>query len=282
MGLKLLKIGQINRLTVFETCSTGHYLRAQNSDLEILLPQALGPKHLALGQKVEAFTYYDSDQVLMATTEVPNALVGEFALMTVVETKQFGAFFDWGIKKDLLVPDTELRLRVHLDEEHIIRICVDENTNKIYGTTKINPYIQASEFDIEPEQKVTVVPAIEEELGYRCIINKKYIGMIYYNEIFQDIYIGEPIEGVVKKLREDGLVDVALQVQGFKNLVNAKEKILAYLKESGGKSTLHDKSSPQEISDILNMSKKTFKSTIGMLYKEQKILINKDGIELIG
>lgn len=277
----MLKIGQINELTVFETCDTGHYLRAEGSELEILMPQALGPKYLTVGQKLEAFTYYDNDQVLMATTKMPNAFVGEYALMEVVETKQFGAFFDWGIQKDLLVPDTELRLRVNTNEEHIVRICIDENTNKIYGTTKLNPYIQSSDFDIKPEDKVSVVPAIEEDLGYRCIINKKYIGMIYYNEVFKDIYKGKPLEGVVKKIREDGLVDVALQIQGFQNLVNSKDKVLAYLQESGGKSPLHDKSTPDEIGDILNMSKKTFKSTIGMLYKDKKILIHKDGIELI-
>lgn len=277
----MLKIGQINKLTVFDTCDTGHYLRASGSDLEILMPSSLGPKQLTIGQKIEAFTYYDNDQVLMATTQMPNAFVGEYALMEVVETKQFGAFFDWGIQKDLLVPDTELRIRVHREEEHIVRICIDQNTKKIYGTTKINPYIQGSDFDIKAGDKVKAVPVIEEELGYRCIINKKYIGMIYYNEVFKDVEKGLPLEAVVKKIREDGLVDVALQIQGHQNLVNSKDKILLYLQEIGGKSPLHDKSTPDEIGDILNMSKKTFKSTIGMLYKDKKIIIHKDGIELV-
>jgi predicted RNA-binding protein (virulence factor B family) len=282
MELKLLKIGQVNKFTVLKACSEGHYLKTQESDIEVLMPDFLGPKDLTIGQEIEAFTYYEDDELLIATTEIPNALVDEFALMNVVEVKDFGAFFDWGCKKDLLVPETEQRLPIRRHESHIIRICVDERTNKIYGTTKINKYIQETIFEIEENEKVSLVPATDEELGFRCIINKKYIGMIYHNQIFQPVIIGEPLEGIVKKIRVDGLVDVDLQVQGFKNLVNAQDKIMAYLEQIEGKSPLHDKSSPDEIRDTLNMSKQTFKNTIGILYRAKKIIINKDGIELVG
>lgn len=281
MEPKLLKIGQINELTIIGPCSDGYYLRAEGSDEKVLLPEAYAPRGLEIGQKIEAFLYCDDDKLLIATMEIPNAVVGEFALMDVVEVKQFGAFFDWNHDKDLLVPDTEQRFPVRMYESHVVRVCIDERTNKVYGTTKINKYIQEADFDIDEDQQVSLVPVSKEELGYRCIINRKYIGMIYHNEIFQQIEIGVPLEGVVKKIRVDGLVDVALQVQGFKNLVNAQDKIMAYLQQLGGKSPLHDKSSPDEIRNTLNMSKQTFKNTIGILYRSKKITIHKDGIELV-
>ena len=167
------------------------------------------------------------------------------------------------------------------DQYYIVRVCLDERTNKIYGTTKIGKYIAASEFDIEEKDRVRVIPARKEELGYRCLINEKFIGMIYYNEIFQDIEIGCELPGFVKKIREDGLVDISLQQIGFERLDSTQETILNYLRKNGGKSSLHDKSSPDEIKATLNMSKKSFKSSIGMLYKQKKILIHKDGIELL-
>lgn len=275
------KIGQINELTILETCSDGYNLKAEDSDDLVLLPEAYAPRNLEIGQKLEVFLYCDDNQVLIATTEMPNALAGEFALMKVVDVKPFGAFLDWNHDKDLLVPESEQRFPIRLGESHVVRICIDERTNKIFGTTKINKFIQEAEFDIDDGDSVTLVPVTDEELGFRCIINRKFIGMIYHNEIFQDITMGEPLQGIVKKVRLDGLVDVALQVQGFKNLVNAQDKILAYLAELGGKSPLHDKSSPDEIRSTLNMSKQTFKNTIGILYRAKKIIINKDGIELV-
>lgn len=277
----MLKIGKINELTTLETCGEGHYLKAEGSDVKILLPEAYGPKDLEIGQKLQAFLYYEDDQLLIATTQIPNALVGEYALMDVVDVKQFGAFFDWNHDKDLLVPVTEQRIPIGRHESHIVRVCIDERTNKVFGTTKINKYIQEADFDIDEGDKVKLVPVTDEELGYRCIINRKYIGMIYHNEIFQSIETGKPLEGIVKKIREDGLVDVALQAQGFKNLVNAQDKIMAYLQQNEGKSPLHDKSSPDDIRATLNMSKQTFKNTIGILYRSQKIMIKKDGIELV-
>lgn len=263
-----------------DTSNEGHYLKAENSNQEIFMPKSFAPNGLKVGQKVKAFVYAEDDQALLATTKFPSAMVGEYAFMNVVRVMSFGAFFDWGFNKDLLVPETEQRLPIEEGESHLIRICLDERTNKIYGTNKINKYIQDTDFQIDIKDKVKLTPVIDEELGYRCIIEKKYIGMIYHNEIFQPITLGQSLEGVVKKIREDGLVDVALQPQGFINLVGAQDKIIAYLEQSGGKSPLHDKSSPKEIRDTLNISKQTFKNTIGILYKARKIVIKKDGIEL--
>ena len=184
----------------------------------------------------------------------------------------------------MFVPESEQRQEIYPGDIEIIRVCLDERTEKVYGTTKIGKYIKSSNFEkynLKEGDKVNITPVKEEKLGYRCLINKDFIGMIYYNQIFKQINLGESLEGVVTKLRDDGLVDASLQVTGFpKNLINSKDKILAYLEENGGKSHLHDKSSPQEIREILGMSKQTFKNTIGMLYRERKIVITKTGIHL--
>ena len=226
------------------------------------------------------FIYHDNSGSLLATSEVPYAQVGEYALLTAVEVQEFGAFFEWGLSKDLLVPGNEQRSDVRRNDEHLVRICLEEGTNRIFGTTKIAQHIEDSDFDISDGDKIKIVPVLNEELGYRSIINKKFIGMIYHNEIFKNIRIGNEYEGVVKKIRNDGLIDAALQVQGVRNLIDSKDIIIDMLEKRGGKSPLHDKSSPDEIKKVLGMSKQTFKKAIGMLYKERKIIIHKDGIEL--
>lgn len=281
MEIELIEVGQINELIVYKKEPKGFILNDPLSDDTAFLPNHAEEMKLSIDHRVEVFVYLDNENNLIASRTKPYALVGEYALMTAVESLRIGAFFDWGIRKDLFVPDNEQRDRIYEGDQLILRVCLDDRTEKVYGTTKIGKYIKASQFDIKEGDKVSIIPAKKEELGYRSIINKKFIGMIYYNEIFKDIKIGEPLEGVVKKLREDGLVDAALQTQGFQNLVNSKDKILAYLQENGGDSHLHDKSSPQEIRDILGMSKQTFKNTIGMLYRERKIIITKTGIKLV-
>lgn len=277
----MIEVGQINDLLVVEGDSKGYFLKAEDHEERAFMPSSFAQRSLNVGDKLKVFIYLDTSDCLLATSHFPNAVVGEYALMRVVETTHFGAFMNWGITKDLLIPDTEWKEPVHMGESHIVRVCEDDRTERIYGTTKLGKYIEASDFDIMDGDRVKIVPATKEKLGYRCIINKKIIGMIYHNEIFTDIVIGKSIDGVVKKIRNDGLVDCALQVQGIKNLVDSKDVILEFLKENGGKSELHDKSTPDSIKAALGMSKQTFKNTIGMLYRDRKIIIKKDGIELV-
>lgn len=276
----LIDIGQINHLEVHRKFKSNYLLRAPDFDVDVTLPAEEVENELEVGDKVKAFVYVDNKDEPVASMKLPFAMVDQYFVAKVVETHQFGAFVNWGITKDLLVPDTEQKERMGQDRYYIVRVCLDERTNKIYGTTKIGKYIQDSKFDIKVKDKVKVIPAKKEELGYRCLINGKFIGMIYYNEIFQNIEMGTELKGIVKKLRPDGLVDVSLQKLGIGNLENAQDVIINYLSKNGGKSKLHDKSSPDEIAQALNMSKKSFKSAIGMLYKQKRILIHKDGIEL--
>jgi predicted RNA-binding protein (virulence factor B family) len=246
------------------------------------MPPALCPDDISLEDEIDAFVFADTKGLLIATSETPIAQVGEFAHLKAIEIQDFGAFFDLGITKDLLVPGNEQKVRItREDVYHLVRVCLEEGTDRIFGTTKFGKYLENMDFDIKEGDKVDLFPVDDSDLGYRVIVNKKYLGLIYHSEIFKEIELGTPVEGYVKKIREDGFVDCALQIQGIKNLDNSKRVILNHLFKQNGKSHLHDKSSPDEIQRILNMSKKTFKNALGMLYKDKMVLIHKDGIELI-
>ncbi len=277
----MIEIGKIDEFVVVRDGISGFYLRKPNSEGEVFMPPSMAPTGLEVNQQIRAFVYLDTKANMVATSKLPSAVVGEYALMKVVDVQEFGAFFDWGIEKDLLVPGNEQKVKVKSDEYYIVRVCLEEESDRIYGTTKIGRYIKNSKCDLHAGNKVSIVPAQKSDLGYRVIINKKFIGMIYSNEIYSDIQVGNNYEGVIKKIRSDGLVDVSLQSLGVKNLVDAKNKIIDMLVKGGGKSNLSDKSSPADIKQMLGMSKKTFKNAIGMLYRERKIVINRDGIELV-
>ncbi|WP_044557282.1 CvfB family protein [Halobacteriovorax marinus] len=277
----MVEIGQINKMVISRVSDGGSFLKLSDEIDEVFMPNNLGPLSPVVGQAVDAFVYVDTAGKLVATDQTPSAVVGEYALMRAIEVQEFGAFFDWGIDKDLLVPGNQQKMRVRKFEDHIVRVCIEEETDRVFGSTKLGKYISESNFDITKGDEVEIVVAHKSELGYRVIINKKFIGMIYDSEIFQDIQVGGKYSANVKKIRDDGLVDISLQPLGVKNMLDSKEVILEFLKDQGGSSHLNDKSSPEDIKRSLNMSKKTFKAAIGMLYKDKKIAISKSGIELL-
>ncbi|WP_412474325.1 S1 RNA-binding domain-containing protein [Halobacteriovorax sp. YZS-1-1] len=277
----MVHIGKINLLKVLKKLHNGYRLIDQEGTQEVFLPEDFAPLKITIGGDLKVFIYPDTQGELVATTEMPFACVGEYALLKVVEVQEFGAFFDLGISKDLLVPGNEQKIKVRPYESHLVRVCKEDGTGRIFGTTKLGQYIQGSDFDISEGDQVDIQIASQTELGHRVIVNRKFIGMIYKNETFQRVLVGNTYQAFVKKIREDGLVDVALQEQGIKNLVDSKDVILDFLKRNGGSSILHDKSSPEDIKNFLGMSKKTFKKSIGMLYKDKLIEINDNGIKLV-
>ena len=276
----MINIGSINNLLVKRETDSGFYLCEPDGNSEVFLPPAMSDKKIEIDQMLDVFVYVDNKEQLIATTGKPHAVVGEYALMESIDVQEFGAFFDWGIEKDLLVPGNEQNFKVKEGLEYLVRVCLEEGTDRVFGTTKLGKYIQSSVFDINEGEKVSVVSTEETELCFRVIINKKFIGMIYFSEIFKEVKIGFETEGYVKKIREDGLVDCALQIQGIKNLDQSKTVILKYLYANEGKCHLHDKSDPLEIRALFGMSKKTFKNAVGMLYKDKRIVLKDDGIEL--
>jgi len=284
-----MEIGKIREFKVISSEENGHYitlLEHEGDDAQdIFMPHLRNNSELSHELKVddiiEAFVYHDDNGGLVASQLLPDAEVEEFALLKVVDSQPFGAFLDWGLEKDLFVPAKKQKKPMQVGELYLVRVCYDRESGKIYGTTKFDSMLATLDFDIRDGDQVEVIPAEEHELGYRCIVNRRYIGMIYHNEIFEKIKLDREYEGHIKKIREDGLIDLSLQVQGIKGLDAAAKKILEFLKKNGGKLKLHDKkSSPEQIKQVLGMSKKTFKSSVGMLYKARKIVITDDGIEL--
>lgn len=280
MRLTVINIGKVNTLVIDRETNSGFYLRDPEMDYEVFMPPSLATSPIILGSEINVFIYPDTTGSLIATEKIPVAVVGEYALLKAVNVKEFGAFFAWGLDKDLMVPGNEQKVKVKENEYHLVRICIEEGTDRIYGSTKLGKFIEESMFDIYPADKVRLTPYQATDLGYKVVVNKKFIGMIYTNEIFSPIKIGQTYDGVVKKVREDKLVDASLQVQGFDNVLSAKDKVLHLLNNAGGSLALHDKSSPEEIYKHLQMSKKTFKNAIGMLYKDRLIVIEEKGIKL--
>lgn len=277
-----MKIGKINKLVVEGKGEDGYTLRDPESEQTAFLPNRNVDKNLKTNDLVKVFVYLDtSTQRPLANTNFPLALVDEFARLEVIEAPEFGAFLDWGIEKDLLVPGNEQKRKLRVGERALVRVCMEEGTNRIYGTTKFGKHLQNAVFDVHEKSKVDIVPVEESELGFRCIVNKKYLGLIYHSEIFERIDLGKRYRAYVKKIRTDGLLDLALQPQGARNLFESKDRVLEIIKKNSGRVSVTDKSSPEDIYDMFGMSKKSFKAAVGMLYKDRQIVIQKDGIELV-
>ncbi|MCO4754518.1 MAG: hypothetical protein KC478_08540 [Bacteriovoracaceae bacterium] len=278
----MIEIGKMNTLTVESKGGEGFLLTQEESGEHCFMPHSLAGENIKTNEQVDVFVYLDSNSKrLLATSEIPHAFVGEYGYMEVIDVQPFGAFLDWGINKDLLVPGNEQKEKLRLGEKYLVRVDLEEGAERVFGSTKLGKYIDDTEFDILENDKVELQPVEDTELGYRCIINRKYIGMIYHNETFTHVKLGKFYEGYVKKLREDGLIDASFQVQGVGNLFQSKDKVMEVLNRNKGSVGITDKSSPEAIRGLFGMSKKTFKSAVGMLYKDRKITINKNGIEVV-
>ncbi len=280
----MIKIGKVQSLKVLKKSDEGFILVSEN-DLkgeEALLPQELSDNRVCVGESIDVFVYRDTNQKgLNCSLQKPLAEVDEYAFLRVKEIHEFGSFLELGVEKDLLVPTNEQKEKFGSHGKKLVRLCLEEGTNRLFGTTKFGVYLQDQIVDLDAGERVQLQPTEKTGLGYRCIVNKKYIGMIYHNEIFETIEIGEFYSGVLKLEREDGFLDIALQTQGVGNLFESRDRVLNFLRDNGGESYLNDKSKPEEIKRLLGMSKKTFKSAIGMLYKDREILISKEGIKLL-
>jgi predicted RNA-binding protein (virulence factor B family) len=188
---------------------------------------------------------------------------------------------DWGLEKDLLVPFSEQKHKMSDDNFYVVYIYLDEVTNRIVASNKIDKFINNENIQLEEGQKVDLIVYEESPLGFSCIINGAHKGLIYHNDIYKDVYIGDEMEGFVKTIREDKLIDVSFQKSGFKNVLDSTEVVMEYLEKNNGFLSLHDKSTPEEISIRLSMSKATFKKAIGILYRHRKVLIKPDGVYLV-
>lgn len=275
----MLELGKFNTLKIARKVDFGVFL-SSGSD-EVLLPKKYLEPDMEIGSEVVVFIYKDSEDRTIATTQKPFAQVGEFAFLKVKEVNSFGAFMDWGLEKDLLVPFREQDKKLEAGKSYVVYVYVDKLTKRIAASAKINRYAKNDEMLLSENEEVDLLLFKQTDLGYGAIINNLHQGLIYKNEVFTNLAVGDKVKGWIKTLREDGRIDLRLQKVGFELSDDAQEIILKKLSEKNGFLALNDASEPQLISKELGMSKKTFKKAIGGLFKNKRISLEENGIKLL-
>lgn len=274
----MVALGDYNELEIIKQVDFGVYLDSE--DGEILLPQKYLPEDYRVGDLLRVFVYRDSEDRIIATTQQPKAKVGDFAALEVKQTSNYGAFLDWGLEKDLFVPFQNQRDKMQAGRKYVVYVYLDENSDRIVATAKYEKYLDKNPADLREGDEVDLLVAGYSDLGVKVIINNRYQGILYKNEVFRQLNLGDKTIGYIRKIREDQKIDVSLQRSGYAEVPDAAEQILQKLKAAGGKLPLSDNSSPEAIYEILGMSKKTFKKALGSLYRNGSIILKPDSIAL--
>lgn len=275
----MAEVGKYNRLKVVKELEFGLYLDGGDRG-EILLPRRYVPANAKPGDEIEVFLYFDSEDRIIATTLNPYAAVGEFAFLEVASTNRIGAFLDWGLAKELLVPFREQRVEMQKGKRYIVYVYLDAESGRIAASAKIDKFLDNTPVEYEFNEQVDILVVQQTDLGYKVVVNNQHSGMIYHNEVFSPVNKGDRLKAYVKHIREDEKLDISLQQLGYESIDGLSQIVLEKLKEAGGRLPLSDKSSSEEISAAFGCSKKSFKKAIGALYKERIININPEGIEL--
>ena len=276
----MFEVGKYNTLRIVKELSFGVYLDGGDGK-EILLPMRYVPKGAKVGDEVEVFIYHDNEGRLIATTARPLATVGEFKFMEVKSVNSTGAFLEWGIMKDLLVPFKEQKMPMREGRWYLVYVRIDHVTGRIVASARIDKYLDNVVPEYEPNQEVRLLVADETEIGYKVIINNLHRGLLYYNEVFRRLERGEEIKGYIKGVREDEKIDVSLTPLGYRKIEGLAGIILESLKSQGGFLAVHDKSDPDVIRSLFQCSKKSFKQAVGSLYKQHLITLEDGGIRLV-
>ncbi|MDF2181834.1 S1-like domain-containing RNA-binding protein [Neptuniibacter sp. CAU 1671] len=273
-------LGQFNTLRVTRRKDFGVYLNAGELG-EVLLPRSQCPTDLEIGESIRVFLYLDSDDYLIATTARPHACVGDFAMLRVAEVNDTGAFMDWGLSKQLLVPYSEQKPRpLTVGKRYLVHLYIDAASERIVGSTRIDRFLDKTPADYKAGDAVDLVVANRTELGQKAIINQQHWGMVFQSDLLQPLYPGQRIQGYIKEVREDGKITLSLQKPGYGRVIDTTEKILEMLSEQDGFLPVHDKSSPDTIFQLFGISKKAFKMAVGALLKQGKIELCAGGIRL--
>lgn len=273
------ELGKISSLLINRFTANGAYLALREGG-EVLLPKSYLKGEEKEGEELEVFVYTDSEDRPVAVTNRPSALLDEFAVMEAKEITDFGAFMDWGLPKDLFVPKSEMGKTMEVGGKYLVMVCQDYKTNRLIGVSKYEDFILTDTQAYVAGQEVEALIFEETDLGFKTLIDGSYEGLIYKNEVFQPLKVGDKTKAFVKKRREDGKIDLQLLPSGREKYEEGAEKILEALKVRKFL-PLQDKSSPESIKELLGMSKKHFKQSIGQLYKAKKITIHDDGIRLV-
>lgn len=275
----MIQIGQYNTLKVNRETKSGLYLADEEAQ-EVLLPGKYIPKDIKTGDELTVFIYKDSEDRLVATTEQPKISLHQFAYLQATAVNAYAAFLDWGLEKDLFVPYKEQPQKMIAGKWYVVYLYLDEQTDRLVASANVHRFLKNEALTVQVGDEVDVLIWESTDLGYNVIINNVHKGLIYRNELFTPVKIGDIRKGYIKKIREENRIDVQLQKSGYDNIEPNTGKILAQLKAQGGFLPLNDNSSPEDITFQLEMSKKTFKKAIGLLYKQQVIRLAEDGIYL--
>jgi len=276
----MIKIGEYNDLNIIRETPQGVYLGDSEGN-EILLPNKYVPEEFKIWDTLHVFVYLDHEERPVATTLKPYIHLNEFAHLRCMVVNEVGAFMDWGLEKQLFVPFKEQARPMKEGNWYIVYMYMDEKTNRLVGSSKTRKHLSNEDITVNKFDKVNVLVTHITEKGANVIINQKHEGLIYIENIFEDIRTGDRLEAYIKKVRDDGKIDVVVQPEGYKSIEPNAEFIYEELKAAGGFLPLHDKSDPEEIKNQLGLSKKLFKKAIGALYRDKMIAIKEDGIELL-
>jgi hypothetical protein len=281
----MIRVGEYNTLVVKRHLSIGLIL--DDGGDGILLPKRFVPDNAKPGDHLKVFLYHDSEDRLIATSQQPTGILGDIVLLRVVSLTPHGAFLDWGLMKDLFVPRTKQLSGMRLGGDYLVKIYLDEQTGRLAATEKIDPYLSNENLTVKDNDIVNLVVYRRTDIGYVVIINNRHTGVLHFNEVYRDIRVGDQFPGFIKNILPadqspsgETQIDVAAGRPGYARVEDAAAKVLRLLKENQGRLPYHDKSDPEAIYSFFGMSKKTFKMTTGKLYKEKKITLTSDGIEL--
>jgi uncharacterized protein len=275
----MISIGQHHRLSILKRSEPGCFLDGQNLG-KILLPKRYCSDDWKSGDEVDVFIYRDSEDRLIATTETPKTIVNQCAYLKVIAISKPGAFLDWGLPKDLLLPYNQQQIPVEEGYSYVVYTYLDESSDRIVASTRLEDHLKDYPSDLEKWQAVEVQIYGKSDLGFKAVIEDRYLGQLYDNEVFQKLYFGQTITAYIKQVRSDGKIDLSLQLPTHRIRESLADQILSHLKENGGESNLTDKSSPEKVYEQFSVSKSRYKKALGLLYKSRQIVIEKNRIIL--
>lgn len=274
-----VEIGKYNNLEVIKILDFGIYLNGFESG-EILMPRQYVPADTQVGDFIDCFIYFDSEDRIIATTLKPFATVGEFAVLKAISVSNAGAFLDWGLLKDLLVPYAEQKNRMQPENLYVVYIYVDSLTKRIVASSKIDKFLSTEKPEYDEGQEVSLIVYQKTDIGYKALINQKHSGVIHFSDVFRNLKNGDKITGFVKSIKDETKINLILQKPGYTVIDNTSQKILDYIKSNNGFVSFTDKTPADIIYNEFGISKKTFKKSVGQLYKKRLIAIENSGLRL--
>ncbi|WP_435132618.1 CvfB family protein [Formosa sp. A9] len=276
----MIHLGEYNTLTILRDTDPGLFL-GDNDNNEVLLPNRYVPEYFEIGDEIEVFVYLDNEERIIATTDKPYIKKGDFVVLRCNEANQYGAFLDWGLVKELFCPFKEQAFKMQKGGWYLVHCYEDEKSNRLVASSKTNRFLSNKELTVEQFDEVDVIVSHPSDFGMNVIVNNIHTGLIFKDDIYKDLSVGDKLKGIVKKVRPDNKLDITLGQVGYRSIEPNADAIMVELQDNNGFLNLTDKSDPETIRELLQMSKKSFKKAVGTLYKKRLIDIKEDGIYLL-